>query len=148
MIRADLSDQTVVEGTIQMPVTATERYKRHGHYPALILVEGNPALATRLERALFDDHFEVLHVTGEDEPLHILESSLSLTQSIGLVVIYSCGSLDPEAKRRLSTLVANRFFDVSAMQLPDQEPDAVQILLSLLKPLRAMADHKDQDQPH
>jgi len=33
MIRADLSDQTVVEGAIQKPVTATERYKRHGHYP-------------------------------------------------------------------------------------------------------------------
>jgi len=36
MIRADLSDQTVVEGAIQKPVTTTERYKRHGHYPALI----------------------------------------------------------------------------------------------------------------
>jgi len=49
-------------------------------------------------------------VTGEDEATHILESSLSLTQSMGLVVIYSCGWLDPEAKRRLSALVADRFF--------------------------------------
>jgi len=57
-------------------------------------VEDNHALATRIERALFDDHFEVLHVTGEDEPLHILESSLSLTQSMGLVVIYpAAGSI-------------------------------------------------------
>jgi len=140
MIRADLSDQTVVEGTIQKPVTATERYKRHGHYPALILVEGNPALATRLERALFDDHFEVLHVTGEDEPLHILESSLSLTQSMGLVVIYSCGSLDLEAKRRLTALVEDRFFDLSALELPAEETGALQKLLSLLQPLRTIAD--------
>jgi sulfate adenylyltransferase large subunit len=148
MIRADLSDQTAVEGTIQMPVTAAERYKRHGHHPALILVESNPTLATRLERTLFDDHFEVLHVTGEDEPLHILESSLSLTQSIGLVVIYSCGSLDPQAKSRLSALAADRFFDISAMQLPDQEQDAVQKLLSLLQPLRGIADRKEHDKPH
>jgi sulfate adenylyltransferase large subunit len=140
MIRADLSDQTVVEGAIQKPVTATERYKRHGHYPALILVEGNPALATRLERAMFDDHFEVLHVTGEDEPLHILESSLSLTQSMGLVVIYSCGWLDPEAKRRLAALVEGRFFDLSALELPAEDTGALQKLHSLLQPLRAVAD--------
>ena len=146
MIRADLSDQTVVDAAAQKPVTETERYKRHSHYPALILVEDNPALATRLERALFDDHFEVLHVTAEDEPVQILESSLSLSQSIGLVVIYSCGSLDPDAKRRLSALVAGRFFDLSALQLPAGEQDAVQKLLSLLHPLRAVADPKDQSE--
>ena len=146
MIRADLSDQTVVDAAAQKPVTETERYKRHSHYPALILVEDNPALATRLERALFDDHFEVLHVTAEDEPVQILESSLSLSQSIGLVVIYSCGSLDPDAKRRLSALVAGRFFDLSALQLPAGEQDAVQKLLSLLHRLRAVADPKDQSE--
>ncbi len=144
MIRADLSDQTVVDAAAQKPVTETERYKRHSHYPALILVEDNPALATRLERTLFDDHFEVLHVTAEDEPVQILESSLSLSQSIGLVVIYSCGSLDPDAKRRLSALVAGRFFDLSALQLPAGEQDAMQKLLSLLHLLRAVADRKDQ----
>ena len=140
MIRADLSDQTVIEDVAQKPVTATERYKRHGHYPALILVEDNPALATHLERALFDDHFEVLHVTGEDEPLHILESSLSLTQSMGLVVIYSCGWLDPEAKRRLTALVEDRFFDLSALELAAEDTGALQKLHSLLQPLRAVAD--------
>jgi bifunctional enzyme CysN/CysC/sulfate adenylyltransferase subunit 1 len=145
MIRADLSDQTVADAAAPKPVTATERYKRHGHYPALILVEDNPALATRLERALFDDHFEVLHVTAEDEPPEILESSLSLTQSIGLVVIYSCGSLDPEAKRHLRALVADRFFDLSALQLPAPEHDAVQKFLSLLHTLRAVEDEKDQN---
>jgi hypothetical protein len=145
MIRADLSDQTVVEDAAQKLVTTTERYKRHGHYPALILVEGNPALAGRVERALFDDHFEVLHVTGEDVPLQLLESNLGVYQSMGLVVIYSCDALAPEAKRRLSALVADRFFDLSALQLPTEEPDAVQRVLSLLHPLRAVADHKDQD---
>src|SRR6202795_1204604 len=74
MIRADLSDQTVTEDSAEKPITATERYMRHGHYPALILVEGNPALATRLERALFDDHFEVLLVSGDELPVSALES--------------------------------------------------------------------------
>ena len=145
MIRADLSDQTVVEDVGQKPVTATERYKRHGHYPALVLVEDNPALAARLERALFDDHFEVVQVNGEDSPVPVLESQFKAYESMGLVVIYSSGSLDPEAKQRLSALVADRFFDVSALQLPSQEVDARRKILSLLQPLRALADRKDHD---
>jgi sulfate adenylyltransferase large subunit len=137
MIRADLSDQTVIEDAARKPVTATERYKRHGHYPALIVVEGNPALAARLERALFDDHFEVLQVNGTDVPLQLLESNLGVYQPMGLVVIYSCDALPPEAKGRLSAQVAGRFFDLSALQLPADETDAVQKLLLLMQPLRA-----------
>jgi sulfate adenylyltransferase large subunit len=145
MIREDLSDQTVVDDATQKPVTATERYKRHGHLPALILVEGNPSLASRLERALFDDHFEVLHASSEDVPLQVLETNLGVYQSMGLIVVYSCDAVAPESKRKLSALAANRFFDLSALQLPAAEPDAVQKLLSLLHPLRTVADHKDQD---
>jgi len=59
---------------------------------------------------------------------------------MGLVVIYSCGSIDPEAKRRLSALVEDRFFDLSALELPAEDTGALQNLLSLLQPLRAVAD--------
>jgi len=145
MIRADLSDQTALQEAALKPVSATERYKRHGHYPALILVEGNPALAARLERALFDDHFEVVNVSGEDAPFGILEGNLGVYQSMGLVVIYSCDVLVPEAKSRLAMLAANRFFDLSNLQMPTEEPAAVQKLLSLLHPLRAISDHKDPE---
>ncbi len=138
MIRADLSDQTVVEDVAHTSVAATERYKRHGHYPALILVEGNPALAERLERALFDDHFEVVRLIGEDVPLELLESNLGVYQSLGLVVIYSCNDLDPEAKRRLSVFSTDRYFDLSSLHLPAKESDAVLRLLSLLQRLRAI----------
>jgi len=145
MIRADLSDQTVLENAAHRPVNATERYKRQGHYPALILVEGNPALASRLERALFDDHFAVLLANADDAPVEAFESQLGVYQSLGLVVIYSCDAIASEAKGRLSTLAADRFFDLSAMQLPAEEPDAVRKLLTLLNPLRAIAHSKDQD---
>jgi hypothetical protein len=148
MIRADLSDQTRVEDAAQKAVTTAERYKRHGHYPALIVVEDNPALAARLERALFDDHFEALHVRGEDVPVSVLESQFKVFESMGLVVIYSCGSLAPETKRRLAALAENRFFDLSALHLPAEEHNAVQRLLSLLQPLRAVADYKDRSEIH
>jgi sulfate adenylyltransferase large subunit len=148
MIRADLSDQTLVYDAVQKPVTASERYKRHGHYPALILVEGNPALAERLERALFDERFEVVHVNGEDVPVSVLETQFKVFESAGLVVIYSCGPLAPDDKRKISTLAADRYFDLSVLQLPAEEDSAVRKLLSLLHPLRAMADERNQDKTH
>ncbi len=144
MIRADLSDQTVVEGAMQKPVTATERYKRHGHYPALILVEGNPALATRLERALFDDHFEVVQARGEDVPIEDLEKNLKLAQSTGLVIIYSSDVLSPQEKLKLNAVAVDSFFDLSVLQLSAEEPDALGKVLAFLRPLRAVADQKDQ----
>jgi len=52
-------------------------------------------------------------------------------------VIYSCGWLDPEAKRRLAALVEDRFFDLSALELPARNV-ALQKLHSLLQPLRAL----------
>ena len=147
MIRADLADQTVVGDASTkelVPVTAAERYKHHGHYPALILVEDDPALAARLERALFDEHFEVLLVSGDALPVSVLESQYGAFESAGLVVIYASVALAAEAKRKLGALAANRFFDLSALQLPAEEHEAVQKALLLLRSLRGMTDPKGQ----
>jgi hypothetical protein len=65
-----------------------------------------------------------------------------------LVVIYSCGPLAPDDKRKISTLAADRYFDLSVLQLPAEEDSAVRKLLSLLHPLRAMADERNQDKTH
>jgi len=135
MIRADLADQTVAREAAQKPVTAADRYRRHGHYPALILIEGNFALAARLERALFDDHFEVLLVSGDVSAAE-LENQLPAFKSAGIVVIYSCDVLAPEAKRKFAAMEPNRFFDLSSLQLPDEEQQAVQKVLALVRPLR------------
>jgi sulfate adenylyltransferase subunit 1 len=148
MIRADLADQTIAADAAAVrelaPVTSAERYTRHGHSPALILVEDNPALAARLERALFDDHFQVIRLSGDTVPSSF-ENQLATLQSAGLVVIYSCAALPPETKRKLGPLASDRFFDVSALQLPAKESEAVQKLVSLLQSLRTLADGKNQD---
>jgi hypothetical protein len=138
MIRADLADQTLTDVSKKefAPVSASERYKRHGHNPALIVVESNPALAARLERGLFDGHFEVFHVSDEALPISVLESQYPALESAGLVVIYSCSTLAPEAKRKIRALAADRYFDVSTLQLPAEDIDAVRKVLTLLQPLR------------
>ena len=81
-----MSNATVAAGMIQKPldskdsprlskdfspqasdaagVSSQERHARHGHEPAVFLLEDRPSLATRLERALFDNGMEVLHLGG------------------------------------------------------------------------------------
>jgi len=145
MIRADLADQTRTGISAREPVTAAERYKRHGHYPALILVEGNPVLAGRLERALFDAHFEVLHLASQSGPPSILEKQYAAFESAGLVVIYSCDALAPEAKRSFAALAKGRFFDLSAVQLPESEAEATRKMVSLFQSLRERQDKQDKN---
>ena len=143
MIRADLADQSGLAAqqesldTVPILVTAAERHKRHGHLPGLILVEDNPEFAARLERALFDDRFEVLRVSGgEGVSALALENQVSALASAGVVVIYSCAALSPDAKRKLGVLAADGFFDLSALQLPAGESDAVATVLALARSLR------------
>ena len=144
MIRADLADQTATDAPAQelVPVTATERYKRHGHYPALILVEDDAVLAARLERALFDDHFEVLLVSGAAVPVSALENQYAAFESAGVIVVYSAAALPPEAKLKLAAVAADRFFELSALEFVAEESGSVRKILSLLQRLRAVVDDK------
>ncbi len=147
MIRADLADQTVAGLASQQelaPVTAIERYKRHGHAPALILVEGDSTFAARLERALFDEHFEVLVVSDDSVPASALQDLYAAFESAGLAVIYSCDALTSEAKRNLAGLSRGRFFNLSALVLPG-EKDPIRKALSLLNSHRTVADHPERD---
>jgi sulfate adenylyltransferase subunit 1 (EFTu-like GTPase family) len=149
MIRADLADQTVGAGVDvareYVPVTASERYKRHGHFPGLIVVENNSSLATRLERVLFAEHFEVLLVDESSLPIPALERQSAAFESAGLVVIYSCGTLAPDSKKKLSALSADRYFDLSLIQLPAEPHEAAKKVLSQLRPLRTTRNTGDQD---
>ena len=142
MIRADLANQTTAESSTKefAPVTASERNMRHGHWPALIVVEGNITLAARIERALFDGHFEVLHVSGDALPVSALENQYAAFASAGLVVIYSCAALSPGEKRKLGALAVDGYFDLSALQLPAEEVDAARKILALLQSLRVPVD--------
>jgi len=147
MIRADLADQTAAAGDSTKklaPVTAIERHRRHRHYPALILVEDNADLATRLERALFDDLFEVLLVSGDALPVSVLESQYAAFESAGLVVIYSVDVLPPEAKIKLAAAAEDRFFDLSGLGFVTEESDSVRKVLLLLQRLRGVADERNQ----
>ena len=70
-------------------------------------------------------------MSGDALPVPVLESQYAAFESAGLVVIYSCLRSAPDAKRKLGSLAVNRFFDLSALELPAAETDAVRKILSL-----------------
>ena len=151
MIRADLADQTLA-GTANTQelaaVTSGERYKRHGHDPGLILVENNPGLATSLERALFDDHFEVLLIRGDALPVSVLETQYAAFESAGLVVIYSIDAVSPEAKRGLGAIATKNFLDLANPQLPAAQNEAIQKIILLLRSPRATTNPTDPNKTY
>jgi len=94
-------------------VSAQERHKRHGYYPATVLLENRPAVASRLERTLFEQGFDVLLFDDGDASSSMLLGAIHATRRIGAVFIYSGCALDTETKQRLASGVMPRLFDFS-----------------------------------
>jgi sulfate adenylyltransferase large subunit len=117
-------------------VDPSERYRRHGHHPGIILVEGRPALASLLERILFAHNFEVVFLNRDELSSDSFQMMLSVTQLAGLVVIYSFSSLSPEETLALATLPEDRCFDLAAFDLPEDDDEAARQIVALVRSLR------------
>jgi sulfate adenylyltransferase subunit 1 len=120
-------------------VTPQERYVRHGHYPAVLLLENRSALAARLERLLFDKGFEVLHFTDREIAAGALPDALRLARAAGIVVIYSGDALAAETKFRITSETRVHLFDATATSLPGGEDQSLRQLLALAESLRLPA---------
>jgi hypothetical protein len=143
MIQEDLSaNRGQEELELQSPevaenrVSAEERYQRHAHYPGTFLLENQPALASRLERALFEQGFEVLHLEGDEASPYALLETIRLTQRIGAISIYSGDPLDAGAKERLGAEVKHRLFDLSRENENANEEEVFRRALALADALR------------
>lgn len=130
----------------ETPVAPEERYTRHGHFPAVVLLEGRAALAERLERLLFDLGFEVLHLSRTEVSADSFAEVARVAQSAGLVVLYSGDVLDAEMKRRLAADLADRFFDlVGTSELHANEELAARQVLGLAQSLWRVEPRKNQE---
>jgi sulfate adenylyltransferase subunit 1 len=143
MIEEDLSDREGPEDLeLRSPevrenrVSAKERYERHGHYPATFLVENQPALASRLERALFEHGFEVLHLDGDEASPYALLETIRATQRVGAISIYSGDPLDAGVKERLGAEVKDRLFDLSRKKENADDEEVFRRALALADTLR------------
>ncbi len=128
------------------PVSAEERRKRRGHLPAVLLLEGRQELATRLERHLFEQGFEVLHLTNSAVSAGALSEAIRITQAAGIVVLYSGRALDLETKRLIATNSENRFFDLAESKTSHlSEEEHTRHALAFARALRLSPAQKDQE---
>ena len=125
-------------------VTLPERQRRHGHRPAILLVEGRDALAKQLERSLFERGFEVLVLDGDPLSSEVLLTVLNTLWSTGLLVIYSCTSIAQADRDAIKALAADYAFDLAAWQLPADDREAVRQVLGLTESLRTEIRSEDQ----
>jgi bifunctional enzyme CysN/CysC/sulfate adenylyltransferase subunit 1 len=129
----------------QKRVSAQERYERHGHYPAMFLLENRPALASRLERALFEQGFEVLHLNDGGASPDALLGAVRATQRIGAVSIYSGDLLDTVTKQRLASEAEPRLLDLSLENENANDEELFRRALALADSLRLARPQNNQE---
>jgi sulfate adenylyltransferase subunit 1 len=123
-------------------ISAQERYERHGHYPATVLVEDQPALATRLERALFQQGFEVLHLDDREALSYVF---LEAAHRIGAVLIYSGRALGADTKQRLASQPGFRLLDISRKEEDGNDEEFFRRALALTNSLRLAKPEENQE---
>jgi len=126
-------------------VSAQERYERHGHYPATFLLEDQPGLARRLERALFEQGFEVLHLEDNEASSYMLVDAVRAAHRIGAVLIYSGHALDTHTKQRLASEAMPRLLDLSRESETLHEEQVFGRALALADALRLAKLEKNRE---
>ena len=127
-------------------VSAEERYQRHGHRPATFLLPNQPGLATRLERALFDQGFEVLRLDAADASLETLVEMIRATHALGAISIYAGDALDPSVMERLFIEATAALFDLSAETESASEEEILRRVLALADSLQIANSRNHQEE--
>jgi sulfate adenylyltransferase large subunit len=141
------SRESDAQALAQTPVTAAERFARHGHRPAIVLAEGRHSLAALLERALFQRGYEVLlAAAAEAYPPEQFVALANGAHAAGLILIYSPATLDLPTKRSLSKLAPEGFVDLTAEHLPNDDHAALEKILPSFESFRidSTSSHPDQ----
>jgi hypothetical protein len=92
-----------------------------------------------LERALFAEGFEVLHLSVADLPHQHLPSILKVARSAGLVVILSSASVGQQGIQSGAIAAAEQFesvLNLAKQDLPQDDAEAVTTVLSMVSSLR------------
>jgi hypothetical protein len=110
-------------------------------------LEDQPALALRLERALFDQGFEVLHLDDHGSSSDVLLDTLRAAHRFGAVFIYSGHSLDTETKQQLASQVSFRLLDLSRAEEDYNDAELFRRAFALADSLRLVkpGEHQERD---
>jgi bifunctional enzyme CysN/CysC/sulfate adenylyltransferase subunit 1 len=153
MIQTDQSDgekqeelELTSRDSMQNSVRAQERYERHGHDPAIFLLENQPALASRLERALFEKGFEVQHLGSDESSPDAFLETIRATRRLGLISIFSRRAFDTVELQQLASEAKPQFFDFSRENENANDEEIFRRALALADSLRIAEPQTDQEE--
>jgi sulfate adenylyltransferase subunit 1 len=113
-------------------ITPQERYSRHGHKPGVFLLGNRLPLARSLERALFQNGFEVVLLDTSDVASSALAAFLVSLYAAGLLVLSTNASLTPQDLGGVPRTAIFQLPDATVPGMPGGEANDVQILQAAL----------------
>jgi len=117
-------------------VSALERYRRQGHYPALVLTNAGTKLSRRIERTLFEEEFGVIVVEEKEAGAHAAGTILRAMQAAGFVVVYENSQFGSAERQELSEIAQGRLFDLSEVKPGDGQDEVLRQILTFAESLR------------
>jgi bifunctional enzyme CysN/CysC/sulfate adenylyltransferase subunit 1 len=144
MIRDDLSQQPGNRASSgvhifefdQGAVSRRERFERHGHLPAIFLLQGLRSHANALERALFEKGFEAIALDGDSVASPDLVSVLKPLWSVGYIVIYFAEKIHAEVWIALAAVAGSSPLESGVAEVQSDPQKAVAHFLSRAELLR------------
>ena len=153
MIREELSSEpfelaprTPVVQEEAAPVTQQQRSERRGHFPAVLLVDGDGAFAEILESRLFARGFDTILIRQEDLPAAVHPAFLSALRSAGLLVVLQSAEVSPQYRAELRQAAREFFFDCSASMSPGSTDDRLARALVFAERLRLKFEFRGESE--
>jgi sulfate adenylyltransferase large subunit len=125
-------------------VAAQERHRRHGHKPGVFLLGNRLSLAKLLERAFFQEGFEVVVVDGSGVASPVLAGFLTSLYSAGMVVLCTNTALAPQDLAqfpREDIFEAARILDTAKPGAETAGPQIMQDAVRFAEKLRLSSEH-------
>jgi sulfate adenylyltransferase subunit 1 len=125
-------------------VAAQERHRRHGHKPGVFLLGNRRSLAKLLERAFFQEGFEVVVVDGSGVASPVLAGFLTSLYSAGMVVLCTNTALAPQDLAqfpREDIFEAARILDTAKPGAETAGPQIMRDAVRFAEKLRLSSEH-------
>jgi len=107
-------------------------------------LDGGLEIVHRLERALFQNNFEVLSLRQEQVAGSALPNLLSTLLNAGLIVIYAAKAISSQERATLKAVAGDYFQEVAEAHLLDVREIEIRIL-SIAETLRVKSECSNQE---
>jgi len=102
---------SAVETATRGNVTLQERTLRHGHSPAIVLINERTDIGDRVERVLFENNFEAVLLRQRQLAASARLDVFSNLWNAGFVILYSASEISAEEQELLRNLAGIHIFE-------------------------------------